>query len=370
MNRRFGYFFIFLCAPFALGAAKEKPVPLPVAPGPQRGLKIVVASDAPALIREAAQQIAAAANSSQNSSPGASPVLQIMAGGTAAQIVSSADLIKAPPEERAFNHLVLVGLPSDPVIQQAWLRDATVIKNSAGVDGLYIFGFGNLLGDIGYIESDRNPFLHSVVIKQAPYETEIITISGSTPPGVALAANAFLKQGLVNGVVAVDWKRGEATLLDRDPLKPGVAIPENLPAQIGNWKRIGITQPGEDEYRGVLAEAGVEPEIIWRAKYYSPGVWDGGGTAYSLQDYNDGLHRRAYGDTLWAAAFLTPAAATEAAAKIASSAKLKKNKNQWSGKLGPLGSEKESAGSLTLQVHGTWVIMSTVPGSASAVTGE
>ena len=36
------------------------------------------------------------------------------------------------------------------------------------VVGLYVFGFGHLKGDIGLIESDRNPFLHSQHVRRAP----------------------------------------------------------------------------------------------------------------------------------------------------------------------------------------------------------
>jgi len=321
--------------------------------GPERGLKIVVASDAAPAVREAAQEIAAAANTS--------PLLQVLSNGKQPQTVSSEELAKARPEDRAFTHLILVGLPDDPIIQQTWLRDARAITVD-GATGLYVFGFGNLLGDLGYIESDRNPFLHGAAIRQAPYETEFVTISGSTPAGVKLAADAFLKQGLINGVVSSDWKRGQTTLLDRDPLPPGTGAGDVLPAQVGNWKLIGITQASEDEYRGVLADTGVEPQVIWRGKYYSPGAWDGAGQAHALQDFSAGLHRRAYGNSVWAAQFASESVASDAAAKIAAAAHLKKQGSEWTGKQGPLSSEKDSAGPLKLQQHGAWLLMSTVPG--------
>jgi hypothetical protein len=233
---------------------------------------------------------------------------------------------------------------------------------SDGAPGMYVFGFGNLLGNIGYIESDRNPFLHAQAIKFAPYETEFVTLSGTTPAGVKLAADAFLKDGLINGVVASDWKRGDTTLLDRDPLSPGMALPEALPMQVGKWKLIGITQASEDEYRGVLADTGVEPQVIWRGKYYSPGAWDGAGQAHALQDYNAGLHRRSYGNSVWAAEFSSETQASAAAVKIAAAAHLRKQGSEWTGQEGPLSSEKESAGPLKLQQHGAWLLMSTVPG--------
>ena len=176
-----------------------------------------------------------------------------------------------------------------------------------------------------------------------------------------LAADAFLKQGLINGVVASNWKRGETTLLDRDPLEPGAGEADALPAQLGNWKLIGITQASEDEYRGVLADTGVEPQVIWRGKYYSPGAWDGAGVSHALQDFSAGLHRRAYGNSVWAAQFPSESVASDAAEKIAAAAHLKKQGKEWTGKQGPL--EKESGGPLKLQQHGAWLVMSTVPDS-------
>ena len=334
----------------------------------KRGLTIVYAATQPAAIHDAADRIA--------KSVATSPLLKVLAGSETPEVVSSTDFAKASPTERAFQNIVLVGLPDDPIIGEAWLKDARLIAPAgsgvAGKDasGLYVFGFGNLLGDIGYIESGRNPFLHSEVIPKTPYETEIVTVSGSSLAGVALAVNALLNQGIINGVVAGNFHRGEKTLLDRDPLKPGVGAVAavggtgaagSLPMQIGDWKCIGITQAGEDEYRGVLADTGVEPAVIWREKFYQPGVWDLGGEDHSLKAFSDGLHRRSYGDTLWAAQFESPSAASAAALEIAKSAHLNKTRDHWTGKQGPLGPEKESAGPLSLEVKGSWVLMSTVP---------
>jgi hypothetical protein len=311
----------------------------------------VYAATQPAAIKDAAQAIASAVRST--------PVLQAMIGSKPVTVVSSADFAKSTPEDQGFNNIVLVGMPDDPVIDQAWLRDARLLPGPT--PGMYVFGFGNLLGDIGYIESDRNPFMHAIAIKQAPYETEMITVSGSSPAGVRLAANELINEGLINGVVSSNWHRGETTLLDRDPLKPGAPIGESLPAQLGDWKRIGVTEAGEDEYRGVLADVGTEPQIIWRGKYYRPGEWDAGGADNAMKDFNAGLHRRSYGNTVWVAQFASPAEAASAATKIAAAAHLQKKKDEWTGSLGSYGFEKVNAGPLVLQVKGQWVMMSSVP---------
>jgi hypothetical protein len=317
---------------------------------PARGLKICVSSDAPGPVRQAAEAVLQAAKTH--------PLLAVLSGSRAAPtgLTDTRSLLAAKPGARAYDHLVLIGLSDDPLIRAAWQREARAEK-----DGFYVFGFGHLTGDIGYIESDRNPFLHGRAIPKAPYETQVVTITGSTPTGVALAADAFLKWGLVNGTIAgAGWKRAKSGLLDRDPLLPGFDPPGWLAAQAGEARRIGLSQAGEDEYRGVLADVGVEPLEIWRVKYYVPGVWDAAGAANSFDTYAAGLHRRAYGNTVWCARFSSPAQAGAAAAKIAGAAKLKATSQGWAGAQPPYGPQAESPGPLTLWEQGDWLLMSTL----------
>jgi len=59
---------------------------------------------------------------------------------------------------------------------------------------------------------------------------------------------------------------GGTTLLDHDPLSPDFSV--DLPVKAD--KKIGLTQAGEDEYRGVLADTGLMPAAIWRLKYSVP----------------------------------------------------------------------------------------------------
>ena len=316
-----------------------------------RGLKICVASDAPPIVRSAAERVLAAAPTH--------PLLSVMSGSQGAPklVTDSKDLLSAKPAARAFDHLVLVGLIDDPLIRSAWQREARAEEG-----GMYVFGIGHLVGDIGYIESDRNPFLHSRFIPRAPYETEVVTITGSTPEGVALAADMLLKDGLINGTIAgKDCKRSKPGLLDREPLSPELKLLEWLPTHVGIAQQIGVSQAGEDEYRGVLEDTGVEPQTIWKIKYYLPGAWDGAGADNAFVNYANGLHRRACGNVLWCADFQTAAQAGLAAPKIALAAKLKQGRDGWSGSQPFYGPQKESAGPLALWLHDQWVLMSTLP---------
>ena len=322
---------------------------------PQRGLKVVVAQDAPPVVRRAAEEVLAAVPRHA--------LLAVMAAGKGpAQLTESRQLAKGPPGDRAFDHLVLIGLPDDPMIQAAWQREARVTAAQ-----WYVFGFGHLRGELGYVESDRNPLLHAAAIARAPYETEVVTLTGSTPSGVQRAVAAFLDRGLLNGVVAAPgWDRPRRALLERDPLPPGFAVPALAPEQAGPMRRIGVTHAAEDEYRGVLEDTGLMPKCIWRWKYYRPGVWDGAGEVRAAEQYVAGLHRRAFGNTLWVAEFSSAQEAERAGPKIAASAKLKRQGDAWEGQQPSLGFGNQSPGPLVLWQSDVWLLMSTLPADATS----
>jgi hypothetical protein len=319
---------------------------------PQRGLLICTAQDADPTVTAAAKSISVATGH---------PLLSAMTDGGAARMTYSRTPASGDVHEFALNHLVLVGMPQDPLIAAVWQREA---MPSPG--GMYVFGFGHLQGDIGYVESDRNPFLHSQSIVSTPYETQLVTITGSTPTGVQLAAQAFLQQLLVNGVVAAKgWVRPRASLLDRDPLAPDFALPGFVPDRIGGAQRIACTQATEDEYRGVLEDTGVVPRTIWRVKYFSKGNWDTPGAAGSFDNYAAGLHRRSYGNTLWVAQFADAKEAGAAAPKIAAAAHLKHDGSEWTGRQPAYANtkyagESESAGSLSLRQSDEWLLMTAI----------
>jgi hypothetical protein len=324
---------------------------------PERGLLFAVDSRCSADVHLASQQLVA--------SVAMHPLLSVMAGGGCPALIEMSQLF-ARPDELAYNHVILIGRPDDPLLTAASQREAHF---SSG--GVYVFGFGAFLGDCGYIESDRNPFLHVARISSAPFETELITITGTSDQGILLALETFKQHSLINGIMAEQgWQRTENTLLDRDPLSPSFTPPALAPTQFLGYSRIGITQAAEDEYRGVLADAGFAPQIIWRAKYYRPGAWDAAGAAAAFDAYSNGLHRRAYGSTLWLAEFTDSSQAAAAVPKIAAAARLsQKQTNLWAGEQpayanGTYPGEHKSSGPLSLVQHGAWLMMSTLQGTA------
>ena len=291
------------------------------------------------------------------SSLGTSPLLKALSSGLP---ITQLDMAKPEAELLAFNHVLLIAKSDDPLLQKVWQREAVISRNS-----IYAFGFGNLQGSLGYIESDRNPFLHAANIAKAPFECELISITGTDTLGISVAIAAFLEQGLVNGIIAKNggWTRGSATLLDRDPLAPSFRLPSVIPTTLGSLNKIALTQAAEDEYRGVLSDTGSLPLSIWRAKYYEPGQWDGAGEFASFHNYAVGLHRRAYGNTVWSATFANTAAALAAAPLIAKAAKLSPQPSRWRGTLPqyawglPVMGDAPHTGTLELWVDGVSVLM-------------
>ena len=115
----------------------------------------------------------------------------------------------------------------------------------------------------------------------------------------------------------------------------------------------------------MLEDTGFEPRVIWRWKYHRADSWNGAGAERAFDHYAAGLHRRAYGDTLWTACFASPGEAAQAVAKIATAAKLSKHDDVYEGEQPPYGFQKTSSGPLTLWQYGQWAIMSTLPREAT-----
>lgn len=316
---------------------------------PVRSLKICVAQDASPEIQQAARTVLAAVATQ--------PLLVLMAGERPpTSLTDTRALLAAPPAERAYNHLIVIGLPTDPVVARVWQREARVED-----DGLFVFGYGHLRGILGYLESDRNPFLHGREIAVAPFETEVVTITGSNPAGVSLAADAFVKHRLVNGVVAAPgWQRPQTSLLDRDPLLGDSAFDGVSAEKFAT--AIALTQASQDEYGGVLSDTGVLPLEIWRLKYDEPCLWENGGDANVIKNYLTGLHRRAHWNSVWCARFATADEAALAAGKIAAAANMQPVDGHWSMPRG----QDPTIQPITLWREQNLLCMSTLPEARTA----
>ncbi len=307
---------------------------------PERGLRIGCAPNAPSAIHQAVLRLKAAAATH--------PTLRALQGrGT----LEAGALAPAGTDELARSNLILVGLPDDPRIQEARQYAAEF-----GTDrSVYIFGFGRFRGDLGYLESGSNPWLHSEHTAELPFETNVIILTGTSVKGVELAVSAFLRAQLVNGLVGTG-ERLETTLLDRAPAPPELTLPAALPRSWSDWLLLGVTDCGADVGRGLLQTAGREPDRVLLLKYYRPGAWEAPGHAGVVDNYLNGLDRCAYGNALLLAAYADPKTAAEVAGRLAADRRLAESRNPEV--------RKRDFGSIrpvTVWSSGPYVVLSTLP---------
>ena len=177
-----------------------------------REIFICVSDKASEAVRDVARELA--------DRPGQYPLLKALSAthGVSKVVLQSSESILRDPTTAAYNHLIVIGLPgNDPLVDKVWDHYAAIDTTAKT---LYAEGWGYLAGDLGYIESDRNPFLHSHNIESAPFETELVKISGTSEQGLRAAANAF-ERGLINGIVpAGDFKRPQT--------RSSISIPSSL----------------------------------------------------------------------------------------------------------------------------------------------
>lgn len=277
---------------------------------PQRRVLICVSDGASPAIRKAAEDMA------QN--PTRVPALKALTetqGAGPVQLQSSEGLLKNY-ELAAFNHLIVIGLPSsDPLLAKVWEHYAALDESKKT---LYAQGWGYLAGDIGYIESDRNPFLHSRRIAAAPFETVLMKISGTSEAGLFAALKSF-DRGLLNGIVpAGPLHRPKTTVLDLDPFPD--PCPLTLPATISVSgphgplvaPLAGWTQVPADEYRAIAEVGAIEPLHVWRYKYLPPGALAKAG----ISGWLSGFHRIAWGNAVTIAEFSSPQDAMKTAQAV------------------------------------------------------
>ena len=204
---------------------------------------------------------------------GTAPLLQALkAVGSAEAPSVLADLQEAPTRlpgwmAQADAHLVVVGTPADGPI-------AKLVKGyTYGLDcekkEFFRLGLGRFRGDVGVVETVFNPWLYSDKVNDTEKSTLMIRISGTTPKGVALAAQAF-QNGLINGaVLGAGAVRTETSILDLEV--SAEPPPAALLTRFGGAPGLvyaGWTQCPAQEYRAYLDwGAQHEPRRVWRLKY-------------------------------------------------------------------------------------------------------
>jgi len=328
-------------------------------PQPQHQILICVSDHASDAVRTLAQQIA--------DHPDDYPVLNAISkttGANPARLESSESLLKDKLLS-PYNHLIVIGLPgSDDLIDKVWDHYVTI---DPAAKTLYAQGWGYLAGDLGYIESDRNPFLHSQNIKSAPFETVVVKISGTSEAGLRAAVTAF-SHGLLNGIVpAGHWTRPESTILDLDPyVDPCPLLLPQDTAPIAGW-----TQVPANEYRAYADLGPAEPTHVWRIKYLPADAFD----KVAIVGWLNSLQRMAWGNAVTVAQFESPDIAAKTAAAIGRSRGFKhmgdRNSVTWTADqpAAPLkpGDPRDDEtlpnppGTITVTALGNYVILSSLP---------
>ena len=271
-------------------------------------------------------------------------------GSRPVQIKATADLSVV----EKLGHLILIGLPSDPLIRDAWQREARFEDDGE----FFVFGFGRFKGAVGFIESGRNPFLYGHLCpKERKHHSECVVLSGSTSAGIGMAVTAFLEQGVVNGAVAEKPVRGREGLLDRDPFSPSGRLPEVVVPE--GYAKIGVSICGEEEYRNVLEICGVEPEQMVRYKFLKKGWWNTSAREAedSFNHYRNGLHRKAVGNTVTVLRFADSKTALTVSGRISAAVGTKNGKGKQPS-IQP-GWDNASAGPLVVTQNENLVYLST-----------
>lgn len=269
-----------------------------------RGILICVAATAPPAIRSAVDGLAADADRVPLFA-----ALRRTQGAGAPTVIDSASLLdeRKAWDRAAYNHLIVVGLPGqDPVLDKVWGYDVAV---DATAHTLYREGYGHFAGDMGVVESDRNPYLHSPRIDSSAFDTCLVKLSGSSEAGV-LAAVAAFHDGLLNGLVPVGKPaRSETSILDLDPASEPPPMHDALP---GGGLCAGWTQCAANEYRACIDAGGAEPQRLWRVKWLLPSGWD----CIGAKAWLAGVHRMAFGNAANIARFADAATAVRVADAI------------------------------------------------------
>ncbi len=318
-----------------------------------RRILVCVAADAAPALRDAARALVRDAAQV----PALSALVAIHGAGAAELQDSAALLDDKAWRHAAFDHLVVIGLPGrDALLDKVW---GYATRLDAVAHSAYAEGYGHLQGDLGLVESGRNPFLHSQRIDSNPFDTCVVKLSGTSEAGVLTAVQAF-RSGLLNGLVpAGAVTRAMPSLLDLDPLP---APPPSSPSTLGPLHYAGWTQCAGDEYRAFIDVGGAEPRRLWRMKYLAPGSWN----AIGAKGWLAGFERRSFGSAVDVAEFADAATAARVAASLAKNGKPIVVAGHPASELAPAKDEAIDPGDaapVLVCAQGALVIMSTLDAS-------
>ena len=317
---------------------------------------VVAGKGAPASEREAAETIAAALRA---------------AGGPSGNLLDDETAL-GDLNRSAFHHLILVGTyRSNALLRQQWghwsidreafHREHVVSDDvlpapfyeGAPQSGFFIFGFNTFHhAGTGVLESGRNDLFlvpHAIDAPRKPNYKISIHITGVDCSGVTCAAAAFLREGLLSGVLPSPEEtlpaNGDAFVLGKEQYV------SRLPAWVPNEQLFGWTQPDATEYAGFLQASGQTAQRIWRAKYLP---------AAGITDFDSSPQRRATANELWIAQLASPEVAQAAVAGLTNT--LGRAPQKMAFETATLsGLPAQQAGGFHLAARGSWLFMESLP---------
>lgn len=346
---------------WSIGGQAQKPVQKPPSLPPALAalapdFLVVVGKGAPACERQAAETIAAALRA---------------AGGPAKNLLDD-EMALGDLNRSAFHHLILVGTyRSNVLLRQQWGhwsidREAFHREHAVSDDalkspfykgaprsGFFIFGFNTFhQAGTGVLESGRNDLFlvpHAINAPEKPAYKISIHITGVGSSGVTRAAEAFLRDGLLGGVLPAPEEtlpgQGDAFLLAKEKYA------SRLPTWVPNKQLLGWTQPNATEYAGFLQASGQEARRIWRVKYLPVG---------GITDFASSPQRRATANELWIAQLASPKAAQAAVAGLIKTLSSGPQKMAFkAAKLG--GNAAQQAGDFHVAANAAWLFMESLP---------
>ena len=149
----------------------------------------------------------------------------------------------------------------------------------------FAFGFGHFTGSVGYVEPGRNPYSLQLIANGIGKPDDlgkadqffVIKVTGTDAVGVARAAKAFADTAMLHGLIPppgaklpADWSPDALGSAQFTPAPPSWAPAADIPG--GKPLRyIGWLQGYSLLYSGFAEAAGVEPKLVWRLKYQTPG---------------------------------------------------------------------------------------------------
>ena len=284
---------------------------------------------------------------------------KVSAAGGPAECLLTAEALNDTPLAAGTHHIIAVGTWLDNVVLRKcwghwsmtrWQREMlkrdqrTRPRATAAVAGrpasmltartdgpdwrwtgdFFAFGFGHFAGSVGCVEPSRNPYSLQLIANGIGKPDDlgkvdqffVIKVTGTDAAGVARAAKALAETAMLHVLIPnagaklpANWSPGELGAGQFPSAPPSWAPTSDVPGN-SSLRYVGWLQAHSLLYAGFAEAAGVEPKLVWRLKYQTPG---------GFKDYMSFLTPRASDNEVLIAEVADDAAAQKAVDGLKSS---------------------------------------------------